>query len=110
MICPKCGNSELQQHHRFCCQCGYLLDGRSASSATSLSETSPQKIVPDHELTTPSTGQLSIFFLSFILSFTLVLGKFKVQPLPRCLCDVPNCFWHAINKGLNEKFASLHKK
>ena len=20
MICPKCGNGELQQHHRFCCQ------------------------------------------------------------------------------------------
>ena len=79
MICPKCGNSELQQHHQFCCQCGYFLDGRSASSATSLSETSPQKIVPDHELTTPSTGQLSIFFLSFILSFTLVQGKFKVS-------------------------------
>lgn len=77
MICPKCGNSELQQHHRFCCQCGYFLDGRSASSATSLSETRPQKTVP--ELKTPSTGQLPIFFLSFILtSFTLVLVKFKV--------------------------------
>ena len=84
MICPKCGNSELQQHHRFCCQCGDFLDGRSASSATSLSETSPQKIVPDHELKTASTGQLLIFFLSFILSFTLVSLKLVAALFVRC--------------------------
>ena len=28
MKCPQCGNSELQEHDRFCCECGCCLDGK----------------------------------------------------------------------------------
>ena len=34
MKCPACGNDELQEHHRFCCNCGCKVSGLQSARET----------------------------------------------------------------------------
>lgn len=52
MKCPSCGNPELQEHHRFCCSCGFNL----ALATSKVSNTSPEQF-------TATAGKLQSFSL-----------------------------------------------
>lgn len=45
MKCPDCGNDELQEHHRFCSNCGCKLSGlQSPKETVSKSTNSSQEV------------------------------------------------------------------
>lgn len=57
MKCPSCGNNELQQHHRFCSQCGCRLDDKPTEAPKVLPL--PEDISPQTTSQTKTSTALS---------------------------------------------------